>query len=105
MPGLQALRGAVLDGVWLDAPGHRVIVTLRADRESDQVSHTLVLEGVTDFSFFDDVPEPWAEAQVADIATEHEPGTMRLDVSFETAAAGLAITCAKGVLHRNSRRA
>lgn len=106
MTAFQALAGAVLDGVWVDVPEHRVIVTLRADTESDQVTHTLVLEGVTDFRFFDENADAWPYAEVTDIAAEHGTGTMRLEFSFGPEAAGTAgtaVTCTKAVVHRAPR--
>ncbi|GAA3722911.1 hypothetical protein HDA32_000781 [Spinactinospora alkalitolerans] len=102
MSALGALSGAALENVWLDVPRHRVTMVLRTrDHDTDAVTdHTLVLEDVTDFSFFDETAEAWPHAQITDIQAEHDPDSMRVDFSFGGAAAGITVTCGKIVLRR-----
>ncbi|MBB6173351.1 hypothetical protein HNR23_003411 [Nocardiopsis mwathae] len=100
MSALHGLKGSLLDGIWIDAPGHTVTLSLRSTNLTPPVGYTLVLEGVTDFHFFDDSAEPWSGAELTDIRSDHDPGSLRLDFSFGSESSGLALTCAKVVLHR-----
>ncbi|RNL82520.1 hypothetical protein [Halostreptopolyspora alba] len=100
MPGLDGLRGATLLGVWVDAAAHHVTITLRTGDAGNTVDHNLVLEGVTDFSFFNENPTPWPGAEISDIRSQHDPDTLRLDFTFGSDTAGITVTCAKLVTHR-----
>ncbi len=100
MPGLDGLKGASLRGVWMDAAAHHVTVTLRTKTVGGTVDYNLVLEGVTDFSFFDESPAPWSGAEVTDVRSQHDPDTLHLDFTFGHDAAGIRVTCAKLVMHR-----
>ncbi|CAM4098578.1 hypothetical protein GCM10009799_40680 [Nocardiopsis rhodophaea] len=100
MSALHGLKGSSLEGIWVDAPGHTVTLALQSTNLTPAVGYTLVLEGVTDFSFFDETTSPWSAAEVTDIRADHDPDSLRLDFSFGSEASGLAATCAKVVLHR-----
>ncbi|WP_017540089.1 MULTISPECIES: hypothetical protein [Nocardiopsis] len=101
MSALNALKGCSLDGTWVDVPGHSVTLSLRSPAGTiPAVTYTLVLEGVTDFSFFDEEAAPWGGAEVGDVQSEHDEDSLRLDFSFGGEASGLAVTCGKVLLHR-----
>ena len=101
MSALDALTGCALTGTWIDVPAHSVTLSLHtAPGTEPSVGYTLVLQGVTDLSFYDDAPAPWAGAEVAGIQSEHDRGSLRLDFSFGGDASGLTVTCEKVLLHR-----
>ncbi|MDA2814966.1 hypothetical protein O4J56_30255 [Nocardiopsis sp. RSe5-2] len=101
MSALNALKGCSLEGTWVDVPGHSVTLSLRSPAGAvPALTYTLVLEGVTDFSFFDEGAAPWPGAEVADVGSDHDEDSMRLDFSFGGEASGLAVTCGKVLLHR-----
>ncbi|MBB4929839.1 hypothetical protein F4561_000659 [Lipingzhangella halophila] len=84
----------------MDAAAHHVTITLRTKAAGGTVDYNLVLEGVTDFSFFDEDPAPRPGAEVSDIRSQNDPDTLHLDFTFGHDAAGLTVTCAKLVMHR-----
>ncbi|WP_046471047.1 hypothetical protein [Allosalinactinospora lopnorensis] len=100
MPALDALKGASLRGIWVDAPGHYVTITLRTMSVGTALDYNIVLEGVTNFSFYDENPAPWPGAEVTEIRSQHDPDSMHLDFSFGSDTAGIVVTCAKLVMHR-----
>ncbi|MDA8369536.1 MAG: hypothetical protein M0026_06665 [Nocardiopsaceae bacterium] len=100
MSALNSLKGASLEGIWVDAPAHSVTLALRMARATPVTEYTLILDGVTDFSFFDETARPWAGAEVTGVRVDHDPDSMRLDFSLGSEAAGLAVRCAKAALHK-----
>ncbi|GAA1772757.1 MULTISPECIES: hypothetical protein [Streptomonospora] len=101
MAGLDMLRGSALTGVRVDAPAHRVTLGLRLERAGGPADYTLVLEGVTDFSYFDESADPWPQPLVTAVASHHDPDSMRLDFGIAREGAGLTVTCGKAVLRRS----
>ncbi|QBI52548.1 hypothetical protein [Streptomonospora litoralis] len=103
MATLDNLRGATLTGIRVDAPGHRVALGLRLDRPDGPADYTLVLEGVTDFSCFDESASAWPDQRIGSVSARHDPESMHLDFAFARAGAGMAVTCGKAVLRRAGR--
>ncbi|GAA3741491.1 hypothetical protein [Salinactinospora qingdaonensis] len=101
MATLDAVNGATLEDVHIDEQGHQVKVTLRTREAHNVTDHTLVLQGVTDFSFADHLPGLNSGTTVASVDTEHDTESIRLTFSFGSEAAALTLSCAKVVLRRN----
>ncbi|WP_017596383.1 hypothetical protein [Nocardiopsis potens] len=101
MSALDSLKGCSLTGTWIDVPAHSVTLALRTPPGAAPATvYTLVLEGVTDASFFDEDGAPWEGADVSDLRSEHDEDRLRLDFSFGRDGAGLTVTCEKILLHR-----
>ncbi|MFC7326788.1 hypothetical protein [Marinactinospora rubrisoli] len=108
MSALDALTGAALDGVWMDVPRHRVMLGLRTGGEGPSgdgqhgfTDHTLTLEEVTEFGFQDATETLWSDARVASIRADHDPGAIRLHITFRGRSGAVDATCGKAVLRRS----
>jgi len=94
-PQTDRLWGGTLTSVQLDPVRHECQLHVDLLEDGANSTHVLRCRGVTEFHFFNEIPEPWSYAEVTEVHADYDSAAhcWRLETVLWSESAGIVLRC------------